>query len=142
MVDVSNKDSREALHILQDEMGLVVNQEEAYDDTVEKGFVISFWPTEGTILQPGDSVTITISKGPNIQPVAVPSFLGKTLEEAQDMLDQLGLELGSVTDADSTEYDEGQICYQSVSPNVEVDPGTSISFQVSKGPGPNPPPEQ
>ena len=142
MVDVSNKDSREALHILQDEMGLVVNQEEAYDDTVEKGFVISFWPTEGTILQPGDSVTITISKGPNIQPVAVPSFLGKTLEEAQDMLDQLGLELGSVTDADSTEYDEGQICYQSVSPNVEVDPGTSISFQVSKGPGPNPPPDE
>ena len=46
------------------------------------------------------------------------------------------------TDADSTEYDEGQICYQSVSPNVEVDPGTSISFQVSKGPGPNPPPDE
>ncbi len=43
---------------------LKVEFQEDWDDTIKKGKVISYSPTKGTNLEVGDTITVTISKGP------------------------------------------------------------------------------
>ena len=46
-------------------VGLVASFVEQYSETVEKGVVISTNPSSGTRIEPGSTVTVTISKGPS-----------------------------------------------------------------------------
>ena len=56
-------------------------------DSVPKGRVISQDPTGGTLYR-GDEVTLVVSKGPVM--VDVPNVVGKTLREAQRVLEDAG----------------------------------------------------
>ena len=82
----------DAIKILTD-AGLEVSEErpEDWSENVPKGSVIaqSAERSGGGLWRPGDTVTLTISKGP--QPIAVPNVVGMTLNEAKAKLDALGL---------------------------------------------------
>ncbi|WP_417556427.1 Stk1 family PASTA domain-containing Ser/Thr kinase [Microbacterium sp.] len=64
---------------------------EEWSDTVDKGSVISQSAERpgGGSWRPGDTVTLTVSKGP--QPITVPNVVGMTLTQAKAKLEGLGL---------------------------------------------------
>ncbi|MBT2250666.1 serine/threonine-protein kinase [Arthrobacter sp. BHU FT2] len=67
-----------------------VAADEVYDRKVPEGSVASQNPANGTLTR-GETVTLTISKGPRM--VEVPSFIGKQAGEAEQALRKLGFEV-------------------------------------------------
>lgn len=70
-------------------LGLVASPTEAYSDTVPEGQVISQQTREGSTVYRGDSVSYTVSKGPEM--VTVPDVVGLQRQEAHDKLEGAGL---------------------------------------------------
>jgi eukaryotic-like serine/threonine-protein kinase len=78
----------EATAVLEaEEFGVSVDEE--FSEKVDQGEVISQTPTAGTDYQPGNTVTIVVSKGP--PEFAMPSVVGMSRDEAVSKLRNLGL---------------------------------------------------
>ena len=67
----------------------------------------------------------------------MPRLLGETEDMARKILDSVGLDVGSVKHGYSSDYPEGQVCFQSVNEGAKVDQGTAINLIISDGPDPN-----
>lgn len=141
MPEVAGMDAREALSLLQDQMKLNVNQEREYNDEIASGLVISASLLEGTEVSRGDSVTIVISRGPRDQLITVPNFENMNIDRALSQARSLGLTVGEVQEFYSDEYAKGRVMWQNLIADSEVDVGTRLDLQVSKGPEPEEPPE-
>ncbi|CAN7298806.1 PASTA domain-containing protein [Arthrobacter sp. LjRoot78] len=88
------------------------------DKKVPKGAVVAQDPSSGTLTR-GDTVTLTVSKGPKL--VDVPSYIGKQANDARKALEKLGFEVrvnnilggffGTVRDQDpvDTQVPEGSL---------------------------------
>lgn len=85
--DVSGKAETDAGTVL-DGAGLAHETVSEFSDTVAKGTVISQEPTSGGTLYRGDSVTLTVSKGPEY--VAVPNVFAKSEADAVAILEEAG----------------------------------------------------
>ncbi|MBO4396472.1 MAG: Stk1 family PASTA domain-containing Ser/Thr kinase [Eubacterium sp.] len=117
--------------------GYVVNVgDEVFSDVVEAGKVAYTDPEAGSKVEAGSTVTIHISKGKEIQKIAVPNLLGMTRDQAKQTLADNKLALGKTSKEYSESYEAGEICSQSPSGNKEVDEGTAVDIVVSKGPEP------
>nr|WP_202388177.1 Stk1 family PASTA domain-containing Ser/Thr kinase [Nocardioides flavescens] len=79
----------EARSTLQDR-GLQVQTSEQYSDDVAEGLVISQSPPDGTLYR-GDTVTLTVSRGPEL--VQVPNVIGYGTDAAVDALEGAGFEV-------------------------------------------------
>jgi serine/threonine-protein kinase len=133
MKDVVNMESRTA-KLLIDAMGLELDVEYTYasSDSITAGNVISSDPAEGVPLTRGETVTLTVSNGPEVKPVAMPSLYGMTLQRANELLVSLNLLVGNVTEVDSDEA-AGIVVDQSVPSAIETTEGSAIDLQVSNG---------
>ncbi|GCE75985.1 Stk1 family PASTA domain-containing Ser/Thr kinase [Cellulomonas biazotea] len=106
-------------------LGLKVGTAEAFSDTVDAGFVISQNPPDKTELLRGDTVTLTVSKGP--ETFEIPKFTGMQYDKAAEELTKLGMVpkrsnvLGGVF---------GTVRDQSVAPGEKVAKGTTITLTV------------
>ena len=69
--------------------GFLVSVSEEFSEKVDKGVVISQTPAQGTDYQPGNTVSIVVSKGP--PEFAMPSVVGMGRDEAVSKLRSLGL---------------------------------------------------
>ncbi len=113
--------------------GLKVTVEEAFDDEVVAGVVISQSPANGKSVEMGSTVTIVVSKGAD--KVKVPSLLGMTLDEAKEELEKVGLKLDSTYDEEfSATVKLGQVMQQSVEVDTKVEKDSVIKVTLSKGP--------
>ena len=115
-------------------MGLVVDVQEDYSNTITQGIVIRYSPMEGVMVEKGDTVTIVVSKGPETPKITVPDLINTKLEDVKLQLDRVGLTLRSVEEFPSEKYAEGFVIWQSIEPYKEVDKGTEIDLWVSTGP--------
>ena len=68
---------------------------EEFSNDVPAGSVIAQDPVAGTELAPGTSVSVVVSKGPDL--VAVPSLAGLGVQQATDALAAAGLVIGTVS---------------------------------------------
>lgn len=84
---VTGKSASEATQALEDAGLEATRAEDAYSTTVDKGSVISQSPANGTLTR-GESVTLTVSKGPEM--VAVPKVEGLTQAAATKKLEAAG----------------------------------------------------
>ena len=126
-----NSDARQA-KIELDRFGVqCVEAAPEYNDEIENGFVIRTDPAAGTMLTEGDTVTITVSRGPEFVMVDMPDLMGKSLNTALELLDVAGLEWDEpvYTEADG---EPDLVIYQSIDPGTQVEKGTRVSFQLSK----------
>lgn len=126
-----NSDARQA-KIELDRFGVqCVEAAPEYNDEIENGFVIRTDPAAGTMLTEGDTVTITVSRGPEFVMVDMPDLKGKSLNTALELLDVAGLEWDEpvYTEADG---EPDLVIYQSIAPGTQVEKGTRVSFQLSK----------
>ena len=101
-----------------------------FNDDVPNGYVLRTEPAAGTEMTAGDTVTLTVSKGPEIVLVEMPDLMGRSENEALTLLEAAGLNWEPVT---YEEYDgtPGQVIFQSVDAHTEVEKGTTVSFTVS-----------
>ena len=76
-------------------LGAVVISKYEYSDTVMVGKVISQDPDGSSPVAKGAKITLVISKGPSS--IAVPKVIGKTLDEATLILENLGFKVKSKT---------------------------------------------
>ena len=107
-----------------------------FNDTIQLGYVIKTEPAAGASLVAGDSVTLFVSKGPDIKYVSVPDFTGLTEEKAMSVLTSNDLMLGQVTYEPSDTVEKGRIISQSRTAYSEVPSiSTKIDFVVSSGSG-------
>ncbi|MFF9805384.1 Stk1 family PASTA domain-containing Ser/Thr kinase [Streptomyces coeruleorubidus] len=105
--------------------------EHAYSDTVERGTVISSDPKAGTRIRGSDSVSLTISDGP--ENVRVPALEGRRLDQARSLLKQDGLEPGMVTREFSEDVPKGSVISARPADGTKVRAGTAVALVVSKG---------
>ena len=68
--------------------GFVVTATEDYSETVKAGQVISMNPAGGTEVQPGSTVGIVVSKGPQL--FEVPNTIGMSIDEAVQVITEAG----------------------------------------------------
>ncbi|MER6332623.1 Stk1 family PASTA domain-containing Ser/Thr kinase [Streptomyces sp. NPDC001034] len=103
----------------------------AYDDTVERGTVISTDPAPGARIRDHDAVTLTVSLGP--ETVKVPDLANLPLAEARQRLRAAGLEPGMVTREFSGDVDRGAVISTAPGSGTERHAGSAIALTVSKG---------
>jgi eukaryotic-like serine/threonine-protein kinase len=103
----------------------------AYSDTVKRGTVISTDPGVGERIRNNDSVSITVSKGP--QTVKVPDVQGDALSNARTRLKAEGLQPGMVTREFSDEVPKGFVISTDPEDGTTLRAGSAIALTVSKG---------
>ena len=143
MVNVLGEDVQDAkVELTNLNLNLNVQIREGYSDEYAAGKVISSTPAADESIKKGDSILLTVSKGPETKPVTVQNYAGLSVDDAALQAENAGLTVG----AHQYEYDatvpEGSVIRQSLAPKTEVAPGTEIVFTVSKGPEPSQTTEQ
>lgn len=112
--------------------GLEVGQvKHAYSDTVKRGTIISTDPAPGSRIRHNDSVTLTVSDGP--ETVKVPDLAGYRLDKARSVLKDSGLEPGMVTRKFSEDISRGSVISTDPATGTTTRAGTAIALTVSKG---------
>ena len=137
--DKSLQDARILLEKLSREYNLelaveVPEEQKQFSDEIAADCVISTVPVKGEVLKKGDTVTLILSKGPEVKQVTVPTFVGLNIDEILAQLEGYGLVCGA-EDVEVVDSDKagGTIVWQSINPLDKVDEGTRIRFQVSAG---------
>jgi beta-lactam-binding protein with PASTA domain len=103
----------------------------AYSDTVKRGTVISTDPVAGARIRDNDSVSLTVSDGPEI--VKVPDLTGYRLDKAQALLKRDGLAPGMVTKEFSDSVPKGFVISTDPQADTRRHAGSAIALTVSKG---------
>lgn len=85
--DVSNKTYDEAVSMLK-AVHLRATRNDVFSDTVPAGKVVSTSPAAGATAHIGDTVTVNVSKGPQLR--QVPDVTGKPIQEAIKEINQAG----------------------------------------------------
>ena len=123
--------TREEAEQALEEAKLKAEVTEENDEEVEAGIVISQEVEPDTEVDAGTVIKIVVSKGSGIVKVKVPSLIGKTEQEAKDLLSAANLEVNVVTDEDESKND-GVVLRQSQDAGTEVEEGTTITITVNK----------
>ena len=116
---------------LAERSGLKLSPVENNHPTVPAGQVVAQAPDVGTILKKGDTVILTVSKGPTTQ--LVPALVGMTTQNAIAVAQTFGLTLSVTERVVSQEVQADFILTQSPDPGVECQPGDIIYVTASGG---------
>jgi len=122
--DWTGKPAKAAVKALSDAKLKVDATKQDWSDTVPKGSVISQTPATGTLFQ-GDTVTLVVSKGPELVPV--PEVIGKQENEATSILVGLGFKV-KIERAFGGFF--GTVRLQSVAGGTTAPRGTTITLTV------------
>ncbi|MFF9145370.1 Stk1 family PASTA domain-containing Ser/Thr kinase [Streptomyces sp. NPDC014861] len=103
----------------------------AFSDVYERGTVMGVDPAPGERVRSHATVTLTLSRGPEI--VKVPNLKNKPLDEAKRILAEQGLAPGVVTTEFSTTVAQGAVIGSDPEPGTERAPDSAVALLVSKG---------
>ena len=113
-------------------LDLDVQRAEAYSPDVPEGQVMQSSPAADEPLNKGDTVVLTVSKGPETKPLTVTNFVTMHIDDAAQQAEALGLTVGE-HQYEFSDKPEGTVIGQSIQQGTEVQSGTQIVFTVSKG---------
>ncbi|MFE6769232.1 Stk1 family PASTA domain-containing Ser/Thr kinase [Streptomyces fimicarius] len=102
-----------------------------FSDTVERGSVVSSDPASGARIRGNGSVTLVVSRGPEI--VRVPDVVGSSLADARRALKKVGLAPGMVTKEFSEDVARGEVIRTDPRAGTDRNPDTAVALVVSKG---------
>ena len=124
-----------------EERGIYLDDsQKVYSDTELEGVILSQDIQEGTELEAGSTIVVTVSLGK--QMICIPKLTLLDKITAEETLHKLLSEQGLPEDALIITWiedyhptiEEGVIITQSIEPEVKVEKGTEITLQVSRGP--------
>ncbi len=133
------RDVSEAESLLK-ESDYVLGTTKKETSTEKAGTIISQDPAGGEEADHGSTVNIVVSDGKGVEKATVPSVTGKTLAEAKKEIRRAGFSVGKITYEESNAYGNGYVMWQQYAANTELNKGTSIDIEVSKG-APKPTPD-
>jgi beta-lactam-binding protein with PASTA domain len=93
----------------------------------QQQIVVRQFPAEGSFVSPGSLVKLYVSSGQGAARVYVPDLIGKSLEQAAEVLKSNNLVFGSLKESFSEET-EGIVVSQSPIPGTQVGPGAAIDL--------------
>jgi predicted phage tail protein len=122
--------ANEALQAVGLELGTVTSQFEPF---YPAGLVISQWPDAGSYISQGDSVNVVIStQTPSGSSALVPTLKGLNEVEAAAALNDVGLNLGTVTYGVFQGIPPGFVISQDPKAGIYVPMGSSVNIVLSK----------
>jgi eukaryotic-like serine/threonine-protein kinase len=113
------------------EAGFKVDRRFQHSDSVDKGIVIAASPREGTEQPVGETVTLTVSSGPEL--VTVAGVVGQNENDATNTLRDLGFSV-SITRTESSDSPEGTVLAQSPAGGTQAAKATTVALTVAKPP--------
>lgn len=128
--DVTNKTLADAKADLET-LSLVVKSTEAFSDSVPKGRVIKQSPEPKVYIDAGSTVTLTISKGPEV--IIVPDLVDMDEMDARAELESLGLKHNTVY---TPSPDDGIVLAQNPIAGASARRGDTITITVGETPAP------
>lgn len=129
--DVTNMTQSDAVKKLIKEGFTVGEPKTEKSDEVDAGKVISQDPKGGSKAPKGSEVTLTISEGSDL--IAVPSFVGMSLETARARAEREGLTLTQSGSENSNQVAKDCIISQSPAAGTEVQKGSTVTYVISLG---------
>jgi serine/threonine-protein kinase len=135
MPEVINTDYRQAKITLEKLKLAVAEPEFVASADITKDYVISTVPETGTELNPGDTVYLTVSAGPEIIYVTMPDLTGETLSSAKGILEALNLVLGKVTAVES-DAEKDTVVFQNTPAGTSIQEHKEVNLNISAGPAP------
>ena len=130
--DVTNKDLKEAVQILQ-EAGFEVddNQEGVSSKEIEIGNVVRTSPIAGTKKKKGSSIKLYVSTGDST--ILIEDYVGKNYLEVKGALEARGLVVNIETDTvdSDSNFKENEITEQSVEKGQSLKTGESITLKYA-----------
>lgn len=115
-----------------DKLKVEYEVEEIFDDEIEEGKVVKTEPKAKSKVPEGSVVTIYVSRGEEKEETVAPDLIGNTVENAKILLTNRGLELGAVSEIESSKP-KGTIVQQSPVAGNTVEEGKKVNVVVSKG---------
>ncbi len=100
------------------------------DSLPERVVVFSYPPTRAEI-PIGSQVNLMVNRGRLSGIVFMPRLVGRSFEEADSLMQHLGLEIGLVTEVRNENYLPGTVLEQSVEEATELEVGEEIDLIVS-----------
>ena len=114
-----------------DSKGLTGEFTYEFNDTVEKGYLISQSPKAGTEITKDEIVYLTISKGPEVKLVMVNNYIGYNISDAQGELEQQNLKV-IIDQSETNDKDKDGVVLAQSPKNTKVEEGTEIILTVGK----------
>ncbi len=124
--DVAKKESRIAEQNLKD-LKLVTEVKQENNEEIPTGMIIRTEPGASEQVKPGTTVILYESLGPELKQVRVPTLIGKKRAEAESLIQQNNLKIGTVTPADVVS-DTALIINQNPPANTLVDEGAAVDL--------------
>ncbi len=139
--DVRRRALLDARFMIEEARLVVGEVREAYDAGVAPGVILSQDPAPGASLERGTAVYLRVSKGP--ETLILPDLVGRPLDEARHMLDELGVTLRKVTQVPRTGIPPGQIVDMSPPAGTQIRHGDAVTVMIAAPPGAGgtPPPQ-
>lgn len=125
---VAGKTPAEATTDLQNAgLTVIVSETREFSDTVPDGNVSSLSLKAG-VIRPGDTVTLVLSKGPEL--IAVPTVTGMTIKKANDALVAAGFEVIIITELPREFWDVSlsTVIRQSVAGGTKIAKGSTVKI--------------
>ncbi len=110
---------------------LTVQRVEIESDDISSGYVVKTEPVAYSTVEEGTTVKVYVSIGPSTEDTTVPSLIGKTVSEAETLLEDNYL-VSKVQYVESSE-EAGTIISQSVDAGETVTRNTTVTIYVSDG---------
>lgn len=115
-----------------EELGLHVSiKERVYDQEIIAGNIVKQSIEPNTVVKPGQSVELTVSKGKEL--IKVPRITGFTLDSVEKLIRDYGFEIG-VKSNEVNDAPANTVIRQLPEANEMVEAGTKIDIVVSLGP--------
>ena len=128
---VIDLDRAQAVELLQTRGFIIGRITTEVRDDVPSDRVLSQNPQQGTELEPGDTIDIIVSVGP--ESISLPIVVGLTQEEALNKLNNDGFLNIEIKKLKTNEYDIGVIAEQEPEANSRLEPSGVITLQVADG---------
>ncbi len=122
-----------------DKLGLKAGYNDPqYSSEVPAGRILSQSVAEEEVIQAGDTVTLTLSLGPEFR--AVPNLTGRPLAAAKSALKNAGFKVGSTKPVFHETIAAGRVVRTEPGAGSQYEVGSSVILVVSQGPKPVPVP--
>ncbi|MEN8040716.1 MAG: Stk1 family PASTA domain-containing Ser/Thr kinase [Actinomycetota bacterium] len=122
----------EAFEILQQDLDLKVRSVPETSEEVDAGLVIRTDPPAGSELEPGSTVDVVVSSGP--EQFGVPNVIGENVDIAAILIEAQGFIVGEREYVATDDVDENLVIAQSPDGGSSAAPGTVVNLIVSAGP--------
>lgn len=128
--DVIGKTEQEAMSLISQQR-LIAAKSDEFSDSVDVGRVIRQSPPAGTTAERGDTVSIVVSKGPEM--VDIPNVVGLLQSEAKTQLESLGFIVQIKTGvSDPADYDK--VVTQSPEAGQQGRKGSTVTIWIGQRP--------